>query len=263
MGAEHSAIAAVVTAKANLLAATSRVAQARAEVSGAKADVTAAEADLAKAQVFVDFTKITSPFDGVVTHRNFQDGDFIRAANQGGMEPVLSVAQTDLMRVVVLVPDLDVAFVDRGDPAMIQVEALKGQVFRGKIARFSNSEDTQKLMRTEFDLPNPDNRLRDGMYGVATLELEPPSKNLSIPSTGLIEQTVKGKGSVYIVKHGKVHRQPVQVGEDNGREVEILSGLTSANQVVVSHSGSIADGLAVHAEPATGEKDAKPTPKSE
>ena len=126
------------------------------------------------------------------------------------------------MRVVILVPDLDVPFVDRGDPATIQVDALKGQVFRGKVARFANSENDQKLMRTEVDLPNPDNRLRDGMYGTATLEVEPPSKNLTIPSTCLIEQTGQGKGAVYVVQDGKVHRQPVQVGEDNGREVEIL-----------------------------------------
>ena len=167
---------------------------------------------------------------------------------------MLSVARTDLMRVVILVPDLDVAFVDRGDPVTIQIEALKGQVFRGTVARFANSENTQKLMRTEVDLPNPGNRLRDGMYGMATLELEPPSKNLTIPSTGLIEQTGQGKGSVYVIQDGKVVRQPVQVGEDNGREVEILSGLTSESQVVVSYSGSIAVGLAVHTEPAKGEK---------
>ena len=85
------------------------------------------------------------------------------------------------------------------------------------------------------------------MYGMATLELEPPSKNLTIPSTALIEQTGEGKGSVYVVQDGKVFRQPVQVGEDNGREVEILSGLTSESQVVVSYSGSIAVGLAVNA----------------
>ncbi len=247
LSAERSALAAEVTAKANLSAASSRVSQARADVAAAKADVAAAEADLAKAQVFVDFTKISSPYDAVVTHRNFHDGDFIRAANGGGTTAVLSVARTDLMRVVILVPDLDVAFVDRGDPVTIQIEALKGQVFRGKIARFANFENAQKLMRTEVDLPNPDNRLSDGMYGVATLELEPPSKNLTIPSTGLIEQRGQGKGSVYVIQDGKVLRKQVRVGVDNGHEVEILSGLTSESQVVISYSGSIAEGLAVQA----------------
>ena len=107
----------------------------------------------------------------------------------------------------------------------------KGQVFRGVVARFANSENEQKLMRTEVDLPNPDNRLRDGMYGTATLELEPPSKNLSIPSSCLIEQDGQGEGAVYVVRDGKAHRQAVRVGLDNGSEVEIVEGLNPDDQV--------------------------------
>jgi HlyD family secretion protein len=162
VGAERGGEAAVATAQAGVAAAVARLAEARAEVAKSRADVATAEADLAKSQVFVDYTKITSPYAGVVTLRSFHNGDFIRSAAEGGNIPVLSVARTDLMRFVILVPDLDAPFVDRGDPATIQVDALKGQIFRGGVARIANSEDALKLMRTEVDLPNPDNRLRDG-----------------------------------------------------------------------------------------------------
>ena len=184
-----------------------------------------------------------------MTLRSFHNGDFIRSASDGGNIPVLSVAITDLMRVVMLVPDLDVPYVNRGDPVTIQVDALGGQVFRGVVARMANSENEQKLMRTEVDLPNPDNRLRDGMYGTGTIEDRPPSNNLSIPSACLIEQTGQGEGAVYLVKDGKVHRQPVRVGADNGSEVEVLSGLQPEDQVIVRYSGSIAEGVAVQTEP--------------
>jgi RND family efflux transporter MFP subunit len=197
----------------------------------------------------VDYTRITSPYDGVVTLRSFHDGDFIRSAAEGGTIPVLAIAQTDLMRVVILVPDLDVPYVDRGDPATLRVDALKGRVFRGAVARFSNVENDQKLMRTEVDLPNPDNLLRDGMYGTAMVEVEPPSRNLRVPSTCLIEQTGQGQGAVYVVRDGKAHRQPVQVGLDDGREAEIVGGLAPDDQVVVRYNGTIAEGLAVRAEP--------------
>ena len=207
---------------------------------------------MAKAQVFVDYTKIISPYNAVVTLRSFHDGAFIRSASEGGNVPVLSVAITNLMRVVMLVPDRDVPFVKRGDPATIQVDALGGQVFRGVVARMANSEDAQKLMRTEVDLPNPDNRLRDGMYGTGTIEVTPPSKNLSIPSACLIEQSGQGEGAVYVVKDGKVRRQPVRVGADNGSEIEVLSGLEPDDQVIVRYSGSIAEGVAVQTEPMNG-----------
>ena len=153
------------------------------------------------------------------------------------------------MRVVIFVPDLDVPFVDRGDPATLRVDALKGRVFRGVVARFADVENEQKLMRTEVDLPNPDNRLRDGMYGTATIEVQPPSRNLRIPSSCLIEQSGQGQGAVYIVQDGKVHRQAVEVGQDNGGEVEIIGGLTPDDQVVVRYNGTIDEGLAVEVSP--------------
>ena len=187
----------MATARAALASAEARIAQARAEVEQSAADVAAAEADLAKADVLVNYTRITSPYDGVITRRSFHNGDFIRSAAEGGDTPLLAVDRTDLMRVVIMVPDLDVPFVDRGDPATLAVDALAGRIFEGKVARFANSETELKLMRTEVDLPNPRNELRDGMYGTARLEVVPPSNNLTVPSTCLIEQTDKGEGAVY------------------------------------------------------------------
>jgi HlyD family secretion protein len=151
--------------------------------------------------------------------------------------------------VVILVPDLDVPFVDPGDPATIEVDALKGEVFHGKVARIANSEDAQKLMRTEVDLPNPRNRLRDGMYGKVSLEVEPPSDNLTIPSSCLTVLKAGGDGVVYVIRDGKAHRQAVRAGRDDGARVEILEGLDPDDQVIVRYTGSIAEGVAVKTEP--------------
>ena len=249
MGAEAEANAAVTAAAAQLTAAVARVAQAQADVEAARADLEAAEADLAKAQVLVDYTRITSPYDGVVTLRSFHDGDFIRSAAEGGTIPVLSVARTDLMRVVILVPDLDVPVRRPRRPRHAPGRCPRGPGLSRGGRPVRELENDQKLMRTEVDLPNPDNLLRDGMYGTARIEVEPPSKNLRIPSTCLIEQTGQGQGAVYVVRDGKAHRQPVQVGLDDGREVEIVSGLAPDDQVIVRYNGTIAEGLAVRAEP--------------
>jgi RND family efflux transporter MFP subunit len=250
VAAESEAQSAVSAAKAQLAASMARVVQAEADVEATRADLDAAQADQARAQVLVDYTTIKSPYDGVVTLRSFHEGAFIRSAAEGGSTPVLSVARTDLMRVIIMVPDLDVPFVDRGDPATLRVDALRDRVFGGVVARYANAENEQKLMRTEVDVPNPKNLLHDGMYGTATIQVEPPSKNLRIPSTCLIEQTVQGEGAVYVVRDGKVHRQPVRIGMDDGRVVELARGLSPDDQVVVRYNGAIADGLAVQAEPA-------------
>jgi RND family efflux transporter MFP subunit len=246
---ERSAEAAVATAKAQLAAATARIAQAQADAEGAKADVDAASADLAKAEVMLEYTRIVSPYDGVISLRSFHDGDFIRSAAEGGITPLLAVKQNDLMRAIILVPDLDVPYVKRGDPATIKIDALPGKSFAGKVARFSSSEDEQKLMRTEVDLPNPEGLLRDGMYGMATIHLEPPSNNLRIPSTALLEQDGAGHGAVYVVRDGKAHHVSILVDKDNGREAEVVQGLSPDDQVIARYNGSIAEGLAVQAEP--------------
>ena len=165
---------------------------------------------------------------------------------------MLAVARTDRVRVVVQVPDRDVPFVDRGDRAIVQVDALPGKKFPAVVSRFADSEDpSDRTMHTEIDLDNSSDLLREGMYGNVTIILEPARKNaLTVPSNCLIERNGRGDGAVYVVRDGKIDRRDVQVGKDNGKEVEILKGIAPGDQVVVRYTGSISEGLAVNAEPA-------------
>ncbi len=236
--------AAVLTAKALSMAKAAMIESAQADVSEAKANVEIAQANLSKAKVMQDYTRITSPYDGVVTLRSFHRGDFVRAAGEGGGVPVLAVAVTDKMRVVMPVPDTDVPFVDVGDPAKLQIVALPGMIFEGAVSRFSESEDPQsRNMRTEIDLPNADHKLREGMYGRITIHLQPAAPNsVTIPSSGLLGQTGTGEGTVFVVRDHKARKVKVHVGNDNGVEAEILSGLKTDDHVVVRYNGAIEEG---------------------
>lgn len=242
--------AAVLTAQSQVLTKDAVIESAQADLAEAQSDVGIAEADLGKARVMQDYTRITSPYDGVVTLRSFHRGDFVRSATEGGNVPVLAVAVTDKVRVVLPVPDVDVPFVDAGDPATLQIVALPGETFLGVVSRYSNSEDPQsRNMRTEVDLPNPDGKLREGMYGQVTVLLDPASPNsVRIPSSGLVGLTGKGEGSVYVVRDGKARKVEVRVGKDDGIDAEILSGLAAEDSVIVRYNGPIADGTPVMAE---------------
>jgi len=104
-------------------------------------------------------------------------------------------------------------------------------------------------MRTEVDLPNADGKLTEGMYGRVTIILRTASPDsVTIPSSGLLGQTGKGEGAVYVVRDGKARKVDVQVGNDNGVETEILGGLTPEDQVITSYNGSLEDGSPVRAE---------------
>jgi HlyD family secretion protein len=240
----------VISAQAQVMNKEALVEEARADLIEAQANVEVAQANLGRAKVMQDYTRITSPYDGVITVRSFHRGDFIRSASEGGNVPVLAVARTNLMRVVLPVPDTDVPFVNKGDKATLHIVALPGKTFTGVVSRYSESEDSQsRNMRTEVDLPNPDDNLREGMFGRVTLILQAAAPNsVTIPSSGLIGQSGTGSGSVYVVRDGKARKVDVQVGNDNGVESEILSGLTTEDLVITSYNGSITDGTPVHAE---------------
>ncbi|MDB5390524.1 MAG: efflux transporter periplasmic adaptor subunit [Planctomycetaceae bacterium] len=239
--------AAVVTAQAQVAAAQAKIDAASADLKNAEAEVQVAEANLAKSKVFLNYTKIVSPYDGVVTLRSFHRGAFIREATAGGAVPVLRVERSDLMRVVVQVPDLDVPFVNVGDPATIQIATLPGINFKGKVSRCAESEDHEtRTMRTEIDLPNPDHRLRDGMYGRVIIKLQAGSKSaFTVPASTLVGKSENSKGQIYVVRDGKARLIPVVVGTDNGVDVEILGGLDINSQVISRYNGAIGEGVPV------------------
>jgi RND family efflux transporter MFP subunit len=224
-----------------------KVAQARADKEEAEAEVKVAQAELGKAEVMVQFATIVAPFDGVITQRNFFPNDYVRAATESSTQlPLLTVQRTDLFRVVVQIPDRDVPYCDVGDPAVVEIDALPGQKFPGKVARIADSEDPQtRLMHVEIDLPNKTGRIRHGMYGRVTILLD-HSDLLSVPTSCLVGKAENGKGSVYVVRDGRARLVPVEYGTDNGLRVAIHKGLQADDEVILHPGSNISDGTPVH-----------------
>jgi HlyD family secretion protein len=239
----------VLKARADLIAANARVKKAEADLDEAKANVSVAEAKRSRADALLGYTKIRSPYNGVITKRNFFRGAFIRSAAEGGTVPLLTVARTDMVYVVTAVPDRDVPLTNVGDPAEITLDALGGEVFKGKVSRFAEAEDpTSRTMHTEIDLPNPQNRLRAGMYGIAKIILDTDTKNSTLPASSIVGESKGGTGDVYVIKDGKAKKARVEIGADDGIRVEILSGL-SQDDVVILNPGSVTDGIPVRSAP--------------
>ncbi|HEV3146814.1 MAG TPA: efflux RND transporter periplasmic adaptor subunit [Gemmataceae bacterium] len=253
---EVAAKEAVNSSKANVKATEAKVIAAEADIKVAEAEVKVAQAELEKSQVMVSFATITAPFDGVITKRNFFRRDFVRSANENGSQPLLTVQKTDLLRVVVQIPDRDVPYCAPGKPAFIEVDALPGQKFEGKVSRIAQTEDPQtRLMHVEIDLPNPKGKLYQGMYGRVTIVLDQNPDILSLPSECLAAKSPDGKAAVFVYHDGHAHRVPVHIGGDNGVQVEVLSGLKADDKVIL-HPGGLSDGTAV--EPVDREADADP-----
>jgi len=238
----------VKTAIADVEAKKAKVAAAEGDLSAAKANVEVTEASLQKAQVFVEFCKIRSDYNGVVTERNYHDGDYIRPADHGDRSPLLVVQRTDLMRVIVLIPDVDVPFCLAGNPVNLKINTLPNVQFPPyKVSRVAFSQDqSSRTMRVEVDVPNDKGLLRDGMYGKVTIHLQVGAKDaLRLPSSALVRH--EGQVSVFVVRDNVAQQVPVQVGLDNGAQCEILSGIKATDLVVLNPDQQLQDKMPVRA----------------
>jgi RND family efflux transporter MFP subunit len=239
LAAEAGGQAAVVSARAQLAAAQAKVAQAQAEAEAARANVQVIREQLGEAETLAAYTKITAPCDGVITRRTYHLGDFIRSAAGGASDPILSIARTDAMRVVIQVPEADMPVLDPGDPASIEVTAL-GLRLQAAVARSAEVEDpATHTMRAEFDVPNPSGRLRAGMTGTATITLVPAREAILIPASAVV--VAEGAGYCFRVVDGRAARTRIKVGAAARKSAEIVEGLKDGD-VVIRDAEGVRDG---------------------
>lgn len=234
-------------AKAQFDVARAMVNVAESKIKVAQGDAAKAEASRARLAALMEYAKIQAPFDGVVTVRSADPGALIQhAASQTNVSSVVTVARVDTLRLFVDVTETDVPFVKIGIPVTLTVDAVPGRVYRGRCTRFATSLDPKtRTMRTEIDIPNRDGSLRPGMFGRVKLDLERRENALTVPAGALV--TESGKVYLWIVAGGKAKRIEVQTGMDDGIRVEITSGLTGNEEIIMGDKTRLKEGASVKA----------------
>lgn len=239
------------------LAAEAQVAAAQSNLESARSNVTGSEAKLAHDQTIFDYTKITAPFDGVVTQRYANLGTLVQAGTSSNVNvlPIVKLSEEKLYRLVIPVPETYVRFIRVNDPVQVRVPSLNKD-FVGKVARFSSEVgDSTRTMHTEVDVANPTGELIPGMFADANLNLNRNGDSLTIPVQAVERQG--GKEFVDVIdSSGRIQSRQVVLGlqGDAENEVEVLSGLQEGEEVVVSDRAGLNPGQRVHpqlAPPAT------------
>jgi HlyD family secretion protein len=226
---------ALQSARADVLVQESKVPSARVAVEIAKAKFDMARLAVDKAQAQLGLAQIRANFDGVVTQRNFNEGDFL-AANEGGTRlPLLTLMRTDSVRVSVDVKENEIYFTHPGNPVEVfsQGEIPYLGAIDAKISRTGFAvEERSHTMPVEIDVPNPKNLLRPGMTIVVRLECSPPNL-FTVPKSAVL--VLENQTYVYVFHDGKAHLTPVNVGPmtDDGTRWEIASGLQATDRIVV------------------------------
>lgn len=232
-----SAEASIQEVTAKLLSARAAHYESRANVDRSKADFVAAQArlqvaqtELARAETMLGYTEITAPYDATVTRRLVDTGHFVNPGDQS--KPLFVVARTDIVRVFFDVPELEAPLVDPGDPATVRVQATVTKEFSAEVTRTSwTLQDANRSLRAEVDLANPEGILRPGMYATVTIRLDERNEVLTLPIAAIMRDG--DAAFCWLVESGTIVRRPLQLGIRSGGEVEVVSGVSADDLVIV------------------------------
>ena len=224
----------------------------------ATANLAAADANVERLRQLEGFKRVVAPFAGVITRRNVDVGDLIEAGGGAG-RVLFTLTQTDPLRVYIYLPQAYSQLVKPGQEVSITQAELRGQVFRGTVARTAGSIDAAtRTMQVEIQLPNRDGLLLPGAYVQAALPLA-ASKALVIPANTLM---IRSEGTLVAVvgADGRIKLKLIKVGRNYGQTVEVIDGVSATDQLVLNPSDSLGEGDTVTVVPAAREAPAGKKP---
>jgi RND family efflux transporter MFP subunit len=211
-----------------------QIASDEASLSEAQNQLDVAIAEQKQLSAMTDYTRIVAPFNGVITRRNVDNGALVQAGTNSNTQalPVVSVAETDLFRLTLPVPESAVPMIRSGTIVTVHVSSLNRD-FEGKVSRFSNSVNQEtRTMHTEVDVPNKNRSIVEGMYAEVNLSLATKQDALVVPTQAVTRDG--SRASVLVVNsQDRIEEREVKIGMEGADQLEILSGLSPNDRVVV------------------------------
>jgi RND family efflux transporter MFP subunit len=215
--------------------------QRAADSSNKQGLVRAAQADLDRLKVLEKYKRVTSPFDGLVTARNTDVGMLINAG-AGGAAPMFVVSEISKLRVYVNVPQNFVPSVPVGTKAKLVVPEYPGRTFPASVEASAQAVDVaSNTTRIQLVVDNASGELMTGDFTTVTFDVPHPEIAVNVPASALIFD--KSGLHVAIVDNAdKIVLKEVTIARDFGNEVELNSGITPAERVVVNPPDGVATG---------------------
>ena len=198
----------------------------------------AAAADAAKD--LLGYLTMTAPFDGTITERNVHPGALVGPTSGPAGGTLLTLEDQTHLRLVVAVPEADVAAISPGGRVGFTVPAYPGQTFQGEIARVSGTIDPKtRTMAVELDIANPQHLLAAGMFPDVVWTTRRPKPSLLVPPSSIV--TTTERSFVIRVRDGRAEWVSVARGYPAGELVEVFGALAPGDEVVRRGSDEIRD----------------------
>jgi len=185
-------------------------------------------------------TVLVSPINGVVTARNYDQGDMT------GSAPVLSLGQlSPVVKVIINISENDLALVKQGMPVEITFDAFPAESFSGRIQRvYPTVDPATRTFSVEVQIANPGERIKPGMFARVSIDLG-AQQNVVVPDRAVVKQSGSGNKYVYVLSDGRVSYRKVTLGQRFDTTYELLDGIEDGDTVVITGQTRLADGVAV------------------
>jgi RND family efflux transporter MFP subunit len=198
----------------------------------------------------INYTRITAPFDGIITRRYADPGSLIQAGTSSDTQskPLVRLSDNYHLRLDFPVSVAYVKEIRMRDSVEIQVESLNDRALTGLISRFSQKiDDTTRTMLTEIEVENPDLELIPGMYATLSLKVQRRPQALTVPTDAILPGAPP---AVYLVDSNLLtERRSVSLGLETPGKVEVTSGLKDGDQVIVGGFSKLTPGQKVEPKP--------------
>lgn len=185
--------------------------------------------------------ELTSPISGILTELSVNVGEYAPVGI-----PIATVAQTDKIRLTLFVDSGGASFIEKGAKAAITVESIgySGKKFGGFVTEVSRSADPQtRLFRVEINIDNQNGDLAPGMFARAEIVVNELKSILIVPREAVF--SAEGVYKVYKLEGDRAREQSIYIGESTSKSIQIVSGLTEGDTVVVIGRNLIEDGSMV------------------
>jgi len=233
-------------AQARDLSSGSEVDAAKAALAAAQKGMEVSSADNARVSAIEDYTNVVAPLDGVIVWRYADTGALIQAGVSSNDQdlPIVKLAEANVMRLRLPVPESYVRYVHIGDPVKVRVDALNSS-FTGKIVRFTRELNFEtRTMETEVDVDNPGLAIDSGMYANALMRLNHADQVLTVPVGAIILHG--DQQQLYVLDASNhVEIRNVQVGIRGSQLAEIQSGVNPGDRVILAAQAKYDQGEAV------------------
>jgi RND family efflux transporter MFP subunit len=215
-----------------------------AAVDVARANVRVAQAQVDRLEELTRFESVTAPFEGVITGRNTDVGALINAGAGSPATELFHMASTQTLRIFVAVPEIDAPNLHPGDVATVTFDAYPGQTFRGALARTDGAiNSASRTLLVEVDVENLDGKLLPGAFAFVHFTLQGRTHSVVVPANTLL---FRSEGlRVGVVRNGAAELVPITIGRDYGDRVEVLTGLDTADEVILNPSDALVGGTIV------------------